>query len=195
MLGSSFDIRVDANSSWTVGEAPKLLEVCSRYGVRVIEQPFNASITREEEVLREALAAGFQIMADEGALTAADIRRLASQGTCSSVNLRLSKNGGLSRVLLLSEEAKAHGLAYQLGCMVGETGILSALGRAAASLLAAPLYVEGSYDDQLLTDNITTRSLGFGERGRAAIMRNQGLGYEVSREKLAALSVARVPCA
>jgi muconate cycloisomerase len=108
------------------------------------------------------------------------------------LNLRLSKNGGLFRVLSLAREADASGLAYQLGCMVGETGILSALGRMTASLLPRAVYLEGGYDDVLLAGNVTTRSFGFGPGGRAEIVRGRGIGYEVDEQALAKFSRARL---
>jgi muconate cycloisomerase len=108
------------------------------------------------------------------------------------LNLRLSKNGGLSRVLSLGRDATANGLSYQLGCMVGETGVLSALGRVAAAMLPAAVYVEGSYDDFLLSENVTTRSFGFGPGGNAPVIRGQGVGFEVDGEKLVQLSVDRL---
>jgi muconate cycloisomerase len=194
IMGKAFDIRVDANSSWAVGDAEKLFDACGQHRVTLIEQPFNDSAHGAAEAMREARARGFVIMADEGALSSRDVQQLAGAGAYAAVNLRLSKNGGLSRVLRLSQEASRNGLSYQLGCMVGETGVLSCLGRAAAALLPAPLYVEGSYDDVLLTENITTRSMGFGPRGEAPVIRGEGVGYTVSAEKLARLSIARVVC-
>ncbi len=194
VLGKTFDIRVDANSSWPVREGARLFDLCRRYGVSLVEQPFEDAAPGAPEVMREARAEGFSIMADEGILSSKDIRRFAEAGTYSAVNLRLSKNGGLTRVLALADQAKESGLSYQLGCMVGETGILSALGRAAAALLPSALYFEGSYDDVLLTDNITTKSMGFGPRGEAPVIRGQGIGCQVGPEKLARLSTASISC-
>jgi len=194
ILGERFDIRVDANSSWPVDDAERFFEVCRRHGVETIEQPFNDSAPGASGRMREARAEGFTIMADEGALSARDLRDLAGAGTYSAVNLRLAKNGGLTRVLQLSEEARRCGMSYQLGCMVGETGILSGLGRIAAALLPAPLHVEGSYDDVLLAENITTRSMGFGANGRAPVIRAGGMGYQVSQEALERFSAARASC-
>ena len=75
------------------------------------------------------------------------------------INLRLSKNGGLLKVLKMAEIAEKRGLQYQIGCHVGETGILSALGRVAASILPKAVYVDGSYDSYLLsTDFRVARS-------------------------------------
>ena len=194
VLGERFDVRVDANSSWPVDGAEKLFDVCGQFGVKTVEQPFNDSAAGADACMREARASGFVIMADEGAVTQRDILALADAGTYSAVNLRLSKNGGISRVMGLCREAGRCGLSYQLGCMVGETGILSALGRAAAAILPAPLYAEGSYDDIILTENITTRSMGFGPRGEAPVIRGPSIGFTVSQEKLARFSVKRAIC-
>jgi muconate cycloisomerase len=194
ILGKEFDVRVDSNSSWSVQDGEKLFEVCARHGVSFVEQPFADSATGASECMRDARAAGFSIMADERVLSSRDIQTLVEAQTYNAVNLRLSKNGGLLRLLRLCDEAVRGGLSYQLGCMVGETGILSALGRAAAALLPAPLFVEGSYDNILLTENITAQSLGFGQGGEAPVIRGQGAGFVVVPEKLARFSTARVVC-
>jgi hypothetical protein len=76
--------------------------------------------------------------------------------------------------------------------MVGETGILSCMGRLAASLLPRPLYIEGSYDELLLEQNIVTPSFGFGQGGNAPICRGPGMGYRVQRELLSRFSLARL---
>ena len=189
ILGSDFVIRVDANSSWNPADADMQLEICEKHGVRVIEQPFPVS-TGAEAIARMA-GKGFTIMADEGIISTEDVRSLASSGGVGMLNLRLSKNGGVSRVLSLASEAERHGLSYQLGCMVGETGILSCLGRLTASLLKRPLYVEGSYDDLLLEENIVTPSFTFGPGGKAPIVRGRGMGYRIEPERLEKFSRAR----
>jgi muconate cycloisomerase len=191
--GPAFDIRVDANSSWDPADAVDHLETCSRFGVSVVEEPFPAS-PAADQAMRRARTQGFRFVADEGFRTTEDVRRIASAGTFQMLNLRLSKNGGLTRTLSLAREAEAAGLSYQLGCMVGETGILSALGRASAAILRDPAYVEGYYDDELLSENVTTESFGFGPQGRAPIVRGRRIGYEVDGARLARLAVARASC-
>jgi len=191
MLGDDFDIRVDANSAWTIADADEQMAICARHRVRVIEQPFPVS-EYAGQAARMA-GKGFSIMADEGVLTSGDVRALASSGGAQILNLRLSKNGGLSRVLALAAEAEECGLSYQLGCMVGETGILSCMGRLAASLLPKPSYIEGSYDEMLLEQNIVSPSFGFGPGGRAPIFRGPGMGYQVDKKRLSKFSLARLP--
>jgi len=46
----------------------------------------------------------------------------------------------------------------------------------------------------LLTGNITTQSMGFGPKGHAPVTRGDGIGYQVSEEKLARFSAARASC-
>jgi L-alanine-DL-glutamate epimerase-like enolase superfamily enzyme len=191
-LGAAFDMRVDANASWTAASTPTHLDVCVGHGVRVIEQPIPAGTPAA--ALREARARGVTFIADEGVLGEADVTALAAAGAYAVLNLRLSKNGGLSRVLALARAAESRGLRYQLGCMVGETAVLSALGRIAASLLPSPLYVEGSYDDIILSENVTEKGIGFGPGGEAGLIRGRGIGFTLVPEKLARLSMSSVAC-
>lgn len=190
-LGTACDLRVDANGAWAAGDIDTQMDICARHGVRIVEQPFAVSSAHAAEASERMMQRGFVLMADEGILDAADVRSIAAAGLYRMLNLRLSKNGGLHRVLSLAREAEASGIAYQLGCMVGETGILSALGRMAASLLPRAVYLEGGYDDVLLAGNVTTRSFGFGPGGRADIVRGSGVGWEVDEQKLAKFSRAR----
>jgi len=187
-LGDACDIRVDANSAWTSSDADTQADICARHGIRVIEQPFPAAARDTDAAAARLVQRGFRLMADEGVLTSEDVGSLAASGLVQALNLRLSKNGGLLRLLSLARDADTRGLSYQIGCMVGETGILSCMGRLAASLLPHPLYVEGSYDDLLLEQNITRPSFSFGRGGVAPLLREPGMGYTIDEERLAAVS-------
>jgi len=190
-LGPEWDIRVDANGAWTALDAEAQAAICQRFGVHIVEQPFPVSLTDREAGLEVLDRYGCLAMADEGVLTSEDVRRIAASPHLQMLNLRLSKNGGLSRLLSLAAEADAAGLGYQLGCMVGETGVLSCLGRLAASLLPHPTYVEGGYEEILLESNITVPGFPFGTEGKGPIVRGKGMGYRVDETALARLSRAR----
>ena len=47
-----------------------------------------------------------------------------------------------------------------------------------------PVYVDGSYDSILLSDNLTTENFSFGARGLASIIRDRGIGFEVDPAKV-----------
>ena len=192
-LGDTFDLRVDVNGSWTMADALANLRILSRFNVKTIEEPFSGKELISD--LRTKTQAGdFVFIADESVLTIEDLRSISKNKTYDMINIRLSKNGGIFRSLAIASEAEKLGIAYQLGCLVGETGILSAAGRAAASLMQSPRYVEGSYDLYLLSDNIVAEDISFGSNGHAPMLRNNQTGVSINEEKLAALSSEKLNC-
>lgn len=190
-VGERGDLRVDANGAWRVADVEGHLAACSAAGVSAVEQPFPVDAAGADAALRRGVERGFLFIADEGFLAEDDLVSIARAGTFGMINLRLAKNGGLTRVLRLARLAAGHGIAHQLGCMAAETGILSALGRLAASVLPAPRWVEGGYDGHLYADHLAGRHFGFGPDGTAPVIRGEGIGYTIGRDALAALSVSR----
>ena len=179
VLGEEPEIRADANSSWTADTVSDNLEVCLRHRVSSVEDPGSA------EVIRAVVSGGVAVAADETFATEEDLERIAAEGVCRLLNIRLAKNGGLLRALAMAQTASLLGVEYWLGSHVGETGILSALGRVASSLLPSPRYTDGSYDAYVLADNVTRVSYGFGPGGVGPIVRGDGPGYEVDPAKVA----------
>ena len=183
-FGDGFDLRVDANASWSYNDFLAHIPVLRKHGVNLIEEPFGRGREENLRFVGDPSAKEFQLAADESALTPDDVRAIAAAGAFRIVNIRLAKNGGILRALRMRAAAWEHGLAIQVGCHVGETGILSAAGRATASLMPDALYVDGSYDEHLLSGNITTENFTFGIGGRAPVITGRRLGFEVDRAKL-----------
>jgi L-alanine-DL-glutamate epimerase-like enolase superfamily enzyme len=190
--GEGADLRVDANGAWRSSEAEVHLNTCAAAGVTAVEQPFPVEAPGANAALRRGVERGFLFIADEGFLSEGDLDQISRAGTYRLLNFRLAKNGGLTRVLRLARIAADRGIGHQLGCMVGETGILSALGRIAASLLPAPRWVEGSYDRILYAEHLANRDFGFGPDGTATVIRGAGLGYTILEPRLAHFTVSRV---
>jgi L-alanine-DL-glutamate epimerase-like enolase superfamily enzyme len=177
-LGREASLRADVNMAWSLATMARHLELCFEHGVRLIEDP-----APEPEMRAASRDPRFVFVADETFVTDEDFERIASEQVYGMLNIRLSKNGGVLRSLALARRAAERGLAYSLGCHVGETGILSSLGRTAAALMEAPVDVDGSYDSQLLADNITTVNFDIGAGGEAPVIRDL-VGYTVDRAKL-----------
>ena len=206
ILGDSFDLKVDANAGWSLADAENLIPLLREFGVSIIEEPFGRTGSATESGtehgtpvslsrLSEAFdCSGIIFMADESALTAEDIEAAAEQQTFQMVNIRLAKNGGLLKALKMAETAEKNGIRYMCGCHVGETGILSAMGRTAASLMKNPEYTDGSYDAHLLSGNITTEDLSFGFGGKAPIITGNGCGYTVDENKLKGYCSETITC-
>lgn len=187
ILGSEFDIRIDANEAWRCENVEANLKPLLKFKISALEQP-----VPHEQV--DCLAAVRQridipIMLDESLCSLSDAHRAIERGTCDLFNIRLSKCGGFVNSLRLAATAHRAGLGYQLGAQVGETGILSAAGRHFASSVAGIRYLEGSYDRFLVKERLTQEDLTFGRGGYARALAAPGLGVQVDREALRRVTI------
>ena len=124
------------------------------------------------------------VMPDESLVTVQDAYDLLSAGGTKMFNIRLAKCGGLIPSLELVSIARKNNIGFQLGALVGETGVLSAAGRIFAAHHADCAFVEGSYGTLLLKEDIVSQSVRFGFGGRAPIMKGAGLSIDVIEEKV-----------
>ena len=161
-------LRVDANGGWTPDEAIRRFPELEDAGVELVEQPVAASDLAG--LRRVHRAARLPVVADEPALTALDIPRLA--GAVDGVNIKLAKAGGIRPALEMIHAARAHGLRVMLGCMV-ETSIGIA---AAAHLASLADWVD--LDGHLLLARDPARGLLL-EDGQVRPSRAPGLGVEL----------------
>ena len=126
---SSAELWVDANEAFTPEEAPEAASELRGIGARMIEQPVPASAGPAAlEKVTEA-AHPVPVIADESAISARDVPRLA--GCVSGVNVKLAKCGGIRGALRMVHTARALGMMTMLGCMVE-----SSLGIAAAAQIS-----------------------------------------------------------
>jgi L-Ala-D/L-Glu epimerase len=191
LLGSSFDLRIDANEAWTCDNLEERLSALTPFSVTSVEQPVSHAEAGGLAALRPRL--GVPIMLDESLCSPVDARRAIEAGTCDLFNLRLSKCGGFLTSLLLAATAHRAGLGCQLGCQVGETGILSASGRHFATSVDGLRYVEGSFDRFLVREPLTRENLTFGWGGYAPALAGPGLGITIDRTALQRVTQAEYP--
>jgi len=174
-LGAKRDIRVDANEAWRPGQVVERIRELQPFQISAVEQP----VAHEQvAVLREVRQHGDRAIAG---------------GICDLFNIRLSKCGGYIPSLRLAQLAKRHGLAYQLGCQVGETAILSAAGRHFAASVAENRYVEGSYDRYLVQAALGTQDITFRWGGWAKALPGPGLGIRLDPEALRRVVIRKEP--
>lgn len=182
LLGSSFNLRIDANEAWTCSNLEERLHELTPFGIASVEQPVPHSQVGGLAALRPRLCV--PIMLDESLCSLVDARRAIEGGTCDLFNLRLSKCGGFLPSLLLAALAHESGLGSQLGCQVGETGILSAAGRHFATSVRGLRYLEGSFDRFLVRERLIREDLTFGRGGYAPALAGPGLGITIDRTAL-----------
>jgi muconate cycloisomerase len=171
-------LRVDANGAWNLEEAVRRAEQLARFGVIAVEQPLAKGCEADLAELRRRTSV--PIMLDESLITLDEAERLVRGGQVDLFNIRISKNGGLVQSLRLAQLAHRTGVDFQLGCMVGETGILSAAGRVFLELVGNRVrFAEGSYNRFLLRADVTRERLSFGYGGFVRAMMGPGLGVHV----------------
>ena len=180
LAGGKYTLRVDVNGGWPADQTPARAAELARLGVGVVEQPVYCEPAALVDLARRC---ELPLMADESLRTEADALVLLQEPRIWW-NIRLSKNGGLVRSLGLARLAEQHGIPYVLGCMVGESGILSAAQRLALLWGMAPREVEGNYGRFLLRDDLVISPPRFGYGGRLKPLRGPGLGVEVDVEKI-----------
>lgn len=182
VFGRKMDLRVDANEAWTCHNLEKNLEPLLPFDISCIEQPVPHIDVNGLSAIRSRVKT--PIMLDESLCSVRDARQAIECGTCDVFNIRLSKCGGFLKSLQLATIANQAGLGYQLGCHVGESGILSAAGRHFATSVGDIRYLEGSYDRFLVREPLTIEKLTFGRGGLAPALAGPGLGITVDREAL-----------
>lgn len=187
LSASRVDLRIDANEAWTCANLESKLAPLRSFGITSLEQPVPHQQVAGLAKLRGHL--GVPLMLDESLCSLTDAHRAIESGTCDLFNVRLSKCGGFVSSLRLAALAHQAGLGYQLGCQVGETGILSAAGRHFACSVANIRYLEGSYDRHLVRERLTVQDLTFVRRGLAPALVGPGLGIDIDESALQRVTV------
>ena len=121
---------------------------------------------------------------DESLVTLEDAQRLIEFGVADAFNIRVSKCGGLIPSLRLAALARRHNVCIQLGCMVGETSILSAAGLRFLEVCPGVTWAEGCFGSFLLSADVAAKALRFGYAGRPPKLKEPGLGVTVDPIRL-----------
>jgi muconate cycloisomerase len=194
VLGKAIDkdmatLRLDANGAWDVATASDCLGRWKDVPISAVEQPLAKGAEKDLKQLRMAVRT--PLMYDESLLTLQDAEDLVVRQVADYFNLRLSKNGGFLATLRLVEFARRHQVQYQLGCMVGETSILSAAGRKFIELVPDIAFAEGSYGRFLLRDDVGRPRVRFGLGGKVKPLNGLGWGVTVDAEAIGRLTDGR----
>ena len=187
VLGRRVTLRLDANEAWTPHQAIRELDRVRPFEIASIEQPIpHHQIAELPRIRRET---DIPVMLDESLCSLSDAHRAIDEGLCDIFNIRLSKCGGFIPALRIAACAARNGLQAQLGCQVGETGILSAAGRQFACIVKDLVAAEGSFDRFLVRERLTRQDLTFGIRGRAKRLPGPGLGIDVDESAVRRVTV------
>jgi len=192
VFGHDADLKIDVNGAWNRDVAFDHLPLIQEFRVKVVEQPMMPGDPEIDSFAKALTSHHVKVMADESACTEAEVREIIRDAHYDMINVRLSKCGGFRRSLRIIAYAREKKIPFQIACQLGESGLLSAAGRALSLLCRDARYHDGSYDDFLLKENTTEKNVGFGPGGAAGPLEGPGLGVRVSREKLARLTEAPI---
>ena len=179
--------RIDPNGVWDFDLAMDHLPLLTKYRVKVVEEPMMRASQRFEEFAEAAGARGLTLMACESAPTLQDVKAIIQEGYYRIFNVKLCRSGGFHRTLRIIDHLRRKSIPFQIGCTLGEAGLLSAAGRALGLVCSDALTYDGSYDRFMFRENIIEEDVSFGPGGAAGPLGGHGLGVTVKAEKLARL--------
>ncbi len=184
IFGGECELRIDPNGVWDRDLAFKHIPLIQAYNVKVVEEPMIKSDPGFTEFAATMKDMDVMMMACESAPTLEDVEEIIREGYYQVINIKLCRSGGFRRSLRMVERIRKSGLSFQIGCTLGESGILSAAGRVLCLLCGDAMYYDGSYDEFLLKENITRENVSFGYGGEAGPLDGPGLGVEVNMQSL-----------
>jgi L-Ala-D/L-Glu epimerase len=187
VAGRAMNLRVDVNEAWPPDHVERNVARLLPSRISAVEQPVPHNQVGSLRELRPRL--GVPIVLDESLCSESDARRAIGEGLCDIFNLRLSKCGGFIRSAQLAAIAAAAGMHCQLGCQVGETGILSAAGRHVACSIRDLRYIEGSFDRIIVAEPLIREDITFRRGGWAQRLEGTGLGVTVDEDAVARVTV------
>lgn len=183
ILGTDIELRVDVNCCWNREDAKVYCCEMADLGVVSVGQPLPADDLKGMAELRRLCP--MPIMLDESVKNPEDVENAVSIGACDSINVRISKCGGLLGAKRVIETALDNGLEIQLGAQVGESCILSAAGVCLAAGIPLFRWLEGFFGTHLLMKDLCKADIRFGHGGRLNPPIGPGLGVTVDPDHIA----------
>ncbi|MCF8448620.1 MAG: dipeptide epimerase [Taibaiella sp.] len=157
--------RIDANESWTLDDAKKLLPELHLLGVTLVEQPL--ARTANEEMTELKALSSIPLYADESCRIENEVKKCAAG--FDGINIKLTKCGGITPAMRMIKEARTLGLKIMMGSMNEST-----VGTAAIANML-PLLDEVDADGPLLLKEDLAEGLQY-ENGIIKLSGRPGLG-------------------
>jgi len=184
ILENNCELRIDPNGVWDRDLAFRHFPLIEKYKVKIVEEPMKRDEPGFLEFVELLRSKDITLMACESSPTLEDVKRIVKEGYYQMINVKLCRSGGFRRSLRIIEEIRKSGLSFQIGCTLGESGILSAAGRSLGVLCGDAVNYDGSYDEFLLKENTTVENVSFGLGGEGCSLDGPGLGVQVSGQDL-----------
>jgi L-alanine-DL-glutamate epimerase-like enolase superfamily enzyme len=114
-IGGDIALRLDANQSWDVVTAERMLRALTPFDIEFCEQPVVRGNSAGLLYLRGC--SSIPLMADESLYSPQDAFQLAALGAVDYFNIKVPKAGGIARALQINAIAQAAGIRCMVGSM------------------------------------------------------------------------------
>lgn len=184
-FGEDLFLQVDANAAYGAGDLEHL-ELLDGFDLLMVEQPFD----EEDLLLHAELGRRLRtaVCLDESIVSARSAEIAIAMGACKIVNVKAGRVGGYLEARRVHDVCTAAGVPVWCGGML-ETGIGRAANLALASLPGFTLPADVSATDRYYRQDVTRRFVL--QDGAIAVPTGAGLGVDVDRDVLAAVTVQR----
>jgi O-succinylbenzoate synthase len=180
-------LSVDANSAYTPADAP-LFRAMDELGLMMIEQPLEHDDIHDHAHLQSGLKT--PICLDESIESEAHARKAIESGACRMINIKLGRVGGYAEALRIERACRERNVPVWCGGML-ETGIGRAHNIALSTLEGFRLPGDVSASARYWEQDIIEPPVTVTTHGTINAPQKPGLGFEVNRPRLDALTVRR----
>ncbi len=177
-LGPDAKIRLDANASWSLEEATRILAAVEPLGIELVEQPVE-TIAEAAELARRT---PIPLAGDESIVTVGDARESVGAGAFAITGVKLSKVGGIE----IGERIAATMRTYVASALDGPVGI--AIGRRLAERVDAGTHTGGRLAHGLATRRLFAETIAAEECALEGDLLHEapgpGLGIVIDEDSL-----------
>jgi L-alanine-DL-glutamate epimerase-like enolase superfamily enzyme len=112
LVGDDVEIRVDANRAYSLADSLPMYKMLADLGVLAVEEPLN----NQADLGRFRRQSGLPVILDESILTLADLEEAIAAQAIDSLNIKLTRVGGISEAMSYRQMCEAADIAVSLGC-------------------------------------------------------------------------------
>lgn len=179
-------LMADANAAYTLDDLD-VMKAMDRFNLMMIEQPLRAGDLIDHATLQKSITT--PVCLDESITSYEDARQAIDIGSCQIINLKISRVGGLTESIRIHNLCEQNNIPLWCGGML-EAGIGRAHNIAISSLanftLPGDTAASAKYWHQdIIEPEVVTH------HGVLQVPKEKGIGYEVDRDELERVTIAK----
>jgi O-succinylbenzoate synthase len=180
-------LMADANSAYTLEDA-SLFRALDGFNLMMIEQPLAYDDMFDHAALQRQVST--PICLDESVRTSEDARHAIELGACRIINIKLGRVGGYAEAQRVERVARERKIPVWCGGML-ESGIGRAHNIAMATLAGFTLPGDVSASARYWSEDIIEPHVTVTERGTIVAPDAPGIGYQINRTRIDALTLRK----